>query len=191
MRIAIIPARGGSQRVPRKNLRPFMGKPMLQWAVEAAQASCLFDYLIVTTDDAEISVLANSLGCDVHNREPDDGSTGTQELAARVLADYGVIEGCEFDQACVIYPCSPMLRGQDLISSHRMLKPRVQWVISWLENDDVDAGCFYWGRSWSFTQRNPLTERPAYYPADPARFIDINTFDDLARAEAMFNALHP
>lgn len=187
-RVAIIPARGGSVRAPRKNVLPFAGKPMLQWPLEAAEASGLFDYGIVSTDDEEIAALAQDLGCTVHWRATDDGSTGTQEIAAQVIEAFPEIE-----QACVIYPCSPMLRGLDLTTSHRMLTPRVQWVISWLDADgvDADAGCFYWGRAWSFLQRNPLTERPAYYPADPARFIDINTHDDLARAEAMFNALHP
>jgi pseudaminic acid cytidylyltransferase len=184
VRVAILPARGGSVRVPRKNIRDFMGKPMLQWPIEAAHGSGLFDHIVISTDDQEIADLAPSLGCSYHWREPDDGSMGTQGLAAIVL---GSLQ--EGDQACVIYPCSPMLRAGDLIASHRLLTPRVQWVVSWLEDEDVDAGCLYWGRAWSFLQRNPLTERQAHYPADPARFIDINTFDDWARAESMFNAL--
>jgi len=188
-RAAIFPARGGSVRVPRKNIARFKGKPMLQWPIEAAEASGLFDYGVVSTDDQEIAALAEELGCSVCWREPDDGTTGTQEIAALTIEAYPDIE-----QACVIYPCSPMLTGRDLVLSLQQLTPRVQWVVSWLEDDDVDAGCFYWGRSWSFLQRNPLTERQARYMADPRRFIDINTFDDLARAEAMFNALrrdHP
>lgn len=185
-RAAIIPARGGSVRIPRKNLLPFAGKPMLQWPLEAAEASGLFDFGVVSTDDEEIAALAEELGCTVHWREPDDGSTGTQEIAAQTIEAFPEIE-----QACVIYPCSPMLRGHDLAKAHQQLKPMVQWVVSWLEDEDVDAGCFYWGRAWSFTQRNPLEERQARYMADPRRFIDINTPEDLARAESMFNALHP
>ena len=186
-RVAIFPARGGSVRVPRKNIAQFAGKPMLQWPVEAAEASGLFDYGIVSTDDQEIAELATELGCSVCWREPDDGTTGTQEIAALTLQAYP-----EVDEACVIYPCSPMLTGRDLQLAHRMLTPRVQWVISWLDADgvDADAGCFYWGRAWSFLQRNPLTECPAYYPADPARFIDINTPEDLQQAEEMWRALH-
>ncbi len=188
MRVAIVPARGGSVRVPRKNVAPFAGKPMLQWPIDAARVSDLFDVIVISTDDQEIADLAPSLGCSVHWREPDDGTMGTQELAAVVLGSEALGEA---DEACVIYPCSPMLRARDLVLSRQMLKPRVQWVVSWLEDEDVDAGCFYWGRAWSFLQRNPLTERQAHYPADPRRFIDINTWDDLARAESMFNALHP
>lgn len=186
MRVAIIPARGGSQRIPRKNLLPFMGRPMLSWPVEAAGVSGLFDQVIVTTDDDEIAALAQGYGCSVHRRALCDGATGTQEVAAQVIESIPGI-----DEACVIYPCSPMLRHRDLVLSHRQLTPRVQWVVSWLEEEDVDAGCFYWGRTWSFLQRNPLDERQARYPADPARFIDINTWDDWHRAESMFNALHP
>jgi CMP-N-acetylneuraminic acid synthetase len=190
LRIAILPARGGSVRIPRKNILPFAGKPMLQWPVEAAGASGLFAHIVVSTDDDEIAALAEKLGCLVHRRRLDSGEMGTQELAARVLAKYVQLHG-DVDQACVIYPCSPMLRARDLQLSHGQLTPRVQWVVSWLEDEDVDAGCFYWGRAWSFEQRTPLTERPARYVADPRRFIDINTWDDLARAESMFHALHP
>lgn len=190
MRVAILPARGGSQRIPRKNVRPFAGKPMLQWPIEAAREAALFDQIIVSTDDDEIAALSDSLGCTVCRRNPDDGMRGTQEIAARVLAAFARLHG-DIDEACVIYPCSPMLLSRDLVLARQQLTPRVQWVVSWLEHEDVDAGCFYWGRAWSFLQRNPLTERPAHYPADPTRFIDINTPEDWSKAESMFNALHP
>ena len=74
MRAAIIPARGGSQRIPRKNLLPFMGRPMLQWPVEAAGICGLFDRIIVTTDDDEIAAFAEQLGCVVHRRPLCDGT---------------------------------------------------------------------------------------------------------------------
>lgn len=102
MRTAIFPARGGSRRIPRKNILDFKGKPMLQWPVEAAMASRLFDQTIVSTDDDEIAELGKQLGCLVHRRKPDDGQMGTQELAARVIEKFGTLYG-EVDQACVIY----------------------------------------------------------------------------------------
>jgi pseudaminic acid cytidylyltransferase len=62
MNIAIIPARGGSQRIPRKNIKQFLGKPMIAYAIQAAQASGLFKHVVVFTDDAEIQSIANILG---------------------------------------------------------------------------------------------------------------------------------
>ena len=64
-RVAIIPARGGSKRIPRKNIRDFCGKPMIGWSIEAARASGCFDRIIVSTDDREIAELAKRFGADV------------------------------------------------------------------------------------------------------------------------------
>jgi pseudaminic acid cytidylyltransferase len=64
MNIAVIPARGGSKRIPRKNIKLFGGKPMIAYAIEAAQASGLFEHVLVSTDDAEIQSIANSLGAE-------------------------------------------------------------------------------------------------------------------------------
>ena len=67
MKLALIPARGGSKRIPRKNIRPFRGKPMLAWSIEAASASDCFDRIIVSTDDEEIAALAISYGAGCHS----------------------------------------------------------------------------------------------------------------------------
>ena len=64
-KIAVIPARGGSKRIPKKNIIDFMGKPMMLWTIEAAQKSGLFDRIIVSTDDAEFAAVAKSYGCEV------------------------------------------------------------------------------------------------------------------------------
>ncbi|MBB4630192.1 cytidylyltransferase domain-containing protein, partial [Paracoccus denitrificans] len=65
MKIAIIPARGGSKRIPRKNIRPFGGRPMIAWPIAAARDSGLFDHVIVSTDDAEIAETALAHGAEV------------------------------------------------------------------------------------------------------------------------------
>ena len=64
MNIAIIPARGGSKRIPRKNIKAFCGQPMIAYAIKAAQASDLFEHVLVSTDDAEIQTIANNLGAE-------------------------------------------------------------------------------------------------------------------------------
>ena len=65
MNIAIIPARGGSKRIPRKNVKGFCGKPMIAWSIEAAKESGLFDHIIVSTDDFEIAEVAKQWGAEV------------------------------------------------------------------------------------------------------------------------------
>ena len=68
--IAVIPARGGSKRIPRKNIKDFCGKPMIAWSIEAATASGLFDHIIVSTDDAEIAEVAKEWGAEVPFMRP-------------------------------------------------------------------------------------------------------------------------
>ncbi len=194
MRVAIVPARGGSQRIPGKNTKPFMGKPMILWPLEAAVRSDLFDSIIVSTDSDAIAKLVSGRGCEVVMREPDDGATGTQEIAARVLDARP-----EFDQACVIYPCSPMLTPADLHETYSAWQRRPDRFLSTAvrvgDFEASDAGCLYWGLASSFRARQPYENGPGFnhfvHLVDPARFIDINTPEDWARAESMFNALHP
>lgn len=70
MILAIIPARGGSKRIPRKNIKPFCGKPMLVWSIEAARAAAVFDAIVVSTDDDEIAAVAESNGAEAPFRRP-------------------------------------------------------------------------------------------------------------------------
>ena len=72
MRIAVIPARGGSKRVPGKNIRPFAGKPVIVWPIKAALSSGLFDQVIVSTDDAEIAEVARAAGASVPFVRPEN-----------------------------------------------------------------------------------------------------------------------
>src|SRR5690606_178870 len=79
-RVAIIPARGGSKRIPRKNVKDFCGKPMIAWSIEAAKASGCFDKIIVSTDDSEIAHIARQLGAEIPFMRPaalSDDYTGT------------------------------------------------------------------------------------------------------------------
>jgi pseudaminic acid cytidylyltransferase len=116
MNVAIIPARGGSKRIPRKNVRPFLGKPMLAYSIEAAQASGLFESVLVSTDDAEIADVARRYGAEVPFMRPAelaDDYTGTDAITAHAvawLAEHG--RPCRY--ACCIYATAPFLRGEDL-----------------------------------------------------------------------------
>ena len=116
MRVAIIPARGGSKRVPQKNIRDFCGKPMLAWSILAAQDSGCIDRVIVSTDDPAIAKVARSYGAEVPFMRPanlaDDytGTTAVVQDAVRWL----VANGQEFNEACCLYATAPFVTGEYL-----------------------------------------------------------------------------
>jgi pseudaminic acid cytidylyltransferase len=116
MKIAVIPARGGSKRIPRKNIRDFCGRPMIAWAISAAKQSNLFDHVLVSTDDEEIAGVARSWGAETPFVRPaelaDDYSPTVPVVAHAVKASLHL--GWAADFACCIYPCSPFLQAGDL-----------------------------------------------------------------------------
>jgi pseudaminic acid cytidylyltransferase len=124
MRLAVIPARGGSKRIPRKNIRPFAGKPMIAYAIEAAQRSALFDRIVVSTDDDEIATAAAAFGAEVPFRRPpelaDDHTPTVPVVAHAILA--GEASGARADQVCCIYPGVPFLQEEDLRAALRVLE---------------------------------------------------------------------
>ena len=123
MRIAVIPARGGSKRIPRKNIKPFAGKPMIAHAIGIAQRSGLFDHVLVSTDDAEIACIAKEWGAEVPFVRPAelaDDFTGTVPVVAHAVATCQGF-GWKVDQVCCIYPAVPFLQESDLESALRKL----------------------------------------------------------------------
>lgn len=116
MRLAVIPARGGSKRIPRKNIRPFGGQPMIAWSIQAARASGCFERILVSTDDAEIADVARAFGAEVPFMRPpelSDDFTGTIPViahAARWQAQHG--EGPS--AVCCLYATAPFVRAADL-----------------------------------------------------------------------------
>ena len=183
--IAIIPARGGSVRIPRKNIKLFHGQPMLWYPIQAARASGLFRRIIVSTDDAQIDAIAQQCGAEPFMRYPDDGTRGTQDVAREVLLTLPDVM-----EACVIYPCSPLLLPEDLILSREDLQPEFDYVMSVQADPLADAGCFYWGWNQSFVDGVPLIgQNTRMYPLPPERCCDINTPDDWSRAEKLYEAM--
>ena len=149
MNLAIIPARGGSKRIPRKNIRDFCGRPMISYAINTAIRSGLFEHIVVSTDDDEIALLAQQLGVETPFIRP-------AELAGDFTATVPVIahgiENCHrfgwtFDQICCIYPCVPFIQSKDLVDALAQLK-----------SSDVDY-CF------------PVTE----YPSQIQRALKISS----------------
>ena len=111
--LAVITARGGSKRIPRKNVRQFMGRPMIAYAIAAAKGSGLFDEVMVSTDDAEIAEIAKAHGAAVpflRSAATANDLATTNDVLKEVLGEYAK-RGRTFDAFCCIYPCVPFLTG--------------------------------------------------------------------------------
>lgn len=120
--IAVIPARGGSKRIPRKNIKEFCGKPMIAYSIEAAINSGCFERVIVSTDDAEIAEVAKKYGAEVpyfRSAELSDDYATTADVMADAVAR---LKSDEIDFICCIYATAPLLLSEDLIKGFSMLK---------------------------------------------------------------------
>jgi len=121
--IAIIPARGGSKRIPRKNIKDFLGKPIIAYSIEAAIKSELFDEVMVSTDDSEIAEIAKKYGANVPflrtTKNANDFAT-TADVLVEVLAEYSKL-GEEFNCLCCIYPTAPFVTAQKLKDSFKLM----------------------------------------------------------------------
>lgn len=131
-RIAFIPARGGSKRLPRKNILEFSGRPLLAYTIEAALQSGLFETVAVSTEDREIAAVAEGAGAEVVDRPPalasDTATVNDTALAA--LEDFER-KGRRWDQLCCLYATAPLRRAEDIKSMYRLLDPpRVSFVIA-------------------------------------------------------------
>ncbi len=124
MKIAVIPARGGSKRIPRKNIKNFAGKPMIAHAIGVAQGCGLFDHVVVSTEDIEIAEIANKYGAEIPFVRP---TTLADDFTATVPVVAHAINACldlgwEIDEVCCIYPGVPFLQEGDLIAALHMLE---------------------------------------------------------------------
>lgn len=121
--LCIIPARGGSKRIPRKNVKPFLGKPMLAYSIEAALATGLFDEVMVSTDDDEIAEVARQYGAKVpfmRSAETANDFATTADVLNEVLRNYKD-QGIEFDNFCCIYATAPMTQSESIKSAYNRL----------------------------------------------------------------------
>lgn len=115
-RIAIIPARGGSKRIPRKNIKLFCAKPMIAWSIEAALQSGCFDQVIVSTDDREIAEVARQYGATVPFMRPaelSDDHTGTVPVIQHAI-EWVNAQGQPVEQACCLYATAPFVSAEDI-----------------------------------------------------------------------------
>ena len=117
--LAVIPARGGSKRIPRKNIKNFFGRPMISYSIEAAINSRLFEKVIVSTDDHEIRDIALSCRAEVpflRSKDLADDFTATAPVIANAITECEQL-GWKFDLVCCIYPCAPFIEIEDIKSA--------------------------------------------------------------------------
>jgi len=182
--IAIITARGGSKRVPRKNIKPFMGRPMLAYAVDAALKSGLFEEVMVSTEDAEIADVAKSCGAAVpffrSTATADDHAT-TYDVLREVMDTYGRM-GRTFDTICCIYPCVPFLKAETLVEASKAMSSAdavvpvckypvpIEWAMK------IEDGILYpLDRAAQMIRSQDLT--PKYYDVGMFYFIRAAAFE--------------
>ena len=122
-KIAIIPARGGSKRIPRKNIRDFCGKPIVAYSIEVALKTRLFDEVMVSTDDVEIAEVAKRYGASVpflRSAETANDFAILKDVLVEVLWEYRK-QGKVFEQVCCILPTAPLVSAVDIVNSQKIL----------------------------------------------------------------------
>lgn len=122
--LAIIPARGGSKRIPRKNIKPFLGKPIISYSIEAALKSCLFDEIIVSTDDLEIADIAINCGAKVPFLRSDNNSNDfavLSDVIDEVITNYSKANKY-FENICCILPTAPFVTPNLVLKTFKKLK---------------------------------------------------------------------
>lgn len=124
MKLAIIPARGGSKRIARKNIKPFCGKPIIAYSIQNALDAKIFDKVIVSTEDEEIANCAKMLGAEVPFYRPRalaDDHTGTNEVVKQALQWFHD-QGIQVDYACCLYATAPLLKPEYLVQGMELLE---------------------------------------------------------------------
>lgn len=127
MSVCLIPARGGSKRVPRKNIKTFHGKPIIFWSIKAAQDSGLFNRIIVSTDDQEISNLVKSYGAEVPFLRPShlaDDHTPTIDVIKHAITELEITE-----PVCCLYATAPFVSADDLKKASELLSKDIDFVM--------------------------------------------------------------
>ena len=177
--ICIIPARGGSKRLPRKNLMLFAGKPMLWHAIDTARESKCFARVIVSTDDVGIANLAIQRGAERSMRTwtNPDGAIGTQEVTRQTIHQESISTK---KYVCRLYPTTPLLKPEHLrYGMAEAKKSGVHFTMAAGAHPLRDAGAFYWGRAKHFALGFPLLGIHTRLIILPEQHVcDINTQAD-------------
>ena len=189
--VAIIPARGGSQRIHGKNWKEFHGKPIIQYSIETATRSGLFDQIVVTTDSQEIADVSHAAGAFVVWRPAAlaRDEVGTQDVASATVALFKSWP----KYACCIYPTAPMMLPQDLHLGRQLLLQNEgahDYAMAVGTEPLRDAGQWYWGKAEAFNNRRRLiSPRTLMVPIEEERVCDINYLADWDFALKKYTAM--
>lgn len=188
--VAIIPARGGSRRIPDKNIRDFFGQPIIAYSIQAARKTKLFERILVSTDSRKVAEVAKGFDADVLWRPPDlsQDHVGTYavmgEAAQSLDLDWGQ------DLVCCIYATAPMIRETDIGLGRAELHRGIH-AISVGVDPLRDAAQFYWSRVFALRTNIPYwAPGTVPIPVPEDRICDINTFADWEQALRMYERLH-
>ncbi|MBE6085505.1 MAG: pseudaminic acid cytidylyltransferase [Selenomonas ruminantium] len=182
--VAVITARGGSKRIPRKNIKNFCGKPILAYSIEAALESNLFDEVMVSTDDDEIAEIAEKYGAKVPFRrsaETSDDCSNVDDVLREVLATYKT-QGRIFQEMCCLYATAPFVDGEKLIQAHDKLCGDVEQVLAVAEyafppqrSNVIRDGYLVYAHPEFYTTRSQDLE-PVYHDAGQFAFYRLSAY---------------
>jgi len=184
-KIAIIPARGGSKRIPRKNIKDFLGKPIIAYSIEAAIQSELFDEVMVSTDDQEIAEISMKYGANVpffRSKKNSNDMASTADVIKEVIEEYQKINK-KFDYLCCIYPTAPFISSQKLQKSYSMLRrkkadsviPVVAFSYPVQRSLQIKDGVLSFICTENIIKRSQDL-KPAYHDAGQFYWCDTNSF---------------
>jgi len=170
----LIPARGGSKRIPRKNIKDFFGKPIMAYSIDTAVKSGLFDEIYVTTEDREIAEIARLYGADIHPRTQEEA--GDKVIDSETIA--GFLQTHNPEWLCYFYPCAPLVTVEDLLTGYHMVKSGLFPVVA-------VTGQFYWSNVAWFRAGGDYYGERQYLERD---YPDIDTAEDWERLRVMYAA---
>jgi len=133
MNIAIIPARGGSKRIPKKNIKKFNGKPIIAWSIKCAKEAKIFNKIIVSTDDKKIAKIAKNFGAEVpfiRSSRFSKNSVGIIEVVSDAIK-WLLKSNVKVKNVCCIFPTAPLMKPQDIrLAYKKLIKNNFQYVFS-------------------------------------------------------------
>lgn len=186
--LAIITARGGSKRIPKKNIKEFSGKPIIAYSIEAALESGIFDEVMVSTDSEEIADIAVQCGAKVpfmRSAAASDDFATTNDVLKEVVAEYAS-RGIQFDYVCCLYPTAPFITRNKIIEAFNLLKNNdVDQVVSVVRFSFPPQRCYVINKEGNLVYKWPENQsrrsqdlEPFYHDAGQFYFYNARVFYD-------------
>lgn len=187
MILGLIPARGGSKRLPGKNIKLLCGRPLLAWTIIEAQKSPYLDRVVVSTEDDEIADVARQYDCEVVKR-PVNLAHDRSIVYGAILHAMDAVGGS--NAVCLLQATSPLRTTADIDICCQTFLDKKREVVSVARGQSVPNGAVYVGRSdWLKAGGNWDDGTPLWYVMDPTRSVDINTAEEFAEAEAQMRRM--